>query len=238
LNVRQPALPFGKPQPPRRAPPDRREGVRGAAKRREERGGRRKPQGRGRRRPVADPAAEAREALRRRQFERLMERLRSDAAVIASHFGLRYRALLIERPTARSHYGVCYQDGTIKIRLNHAVYLRPLRYSSLINTVCHELTHLRHFDHGEGFKRFYAEILEWARARRIYRPAGRRPEQAVLLWAPAESCQVDSGTARVWLKMMRHRLDAGAAKSPAGAASTTSGTAKAQAGAAAGRNLD
>jgi len=138
-----------------------------------------------------------------------MERLRDDARVIASHFGLRYRAVLIERPSARSHYGICYQDGTIKIRLNHAVYMRPLRYSSLVNTVCHELAHLRHFDHGEGFKRFYGEILEWARARRLYRPAGRAPRQAELGWQAPERCEVTGGEARRWLRTMRDKLSAG-----------------------------
>jgi hypothetical protein len=158
-------------------------------------------------RAEADPAARERETLRRRQFERLMERLRADARVIADHFGLRYKALQIERPTARSHYGVCYQDGTIKIRLNHVVYQRPLRYSSLVNTVCHELAHLRHFDHGEGFKRFYGRILEWARARRIYRPAGPRPQQASLELAEPEECRVDAGEARRFVGMIRRRLE-------------------------------
>jgi hypothetical protein len=179
-------------------------------------------------RATAGPAARQREALRRRQFERLMGRLRADARIIADHFGLRYKALLIERPTARSHYGVCYQDGTIKIRLNHAVYQRPLRYSSLVNTVCHELAHLRHFDHGEGFKRFYGEILEWARARRLYRPAGPRPQQASLGLGAARAgagtgeqrdrafegprdCRVDAGEARRFLGMIRSRLEASGA---------------------------
>jgi hypothetical protein len=155
---------------------------------------------------AVDSAQRAREALRRRQFARLMERLRADAEHLASHFGLRYRSLLIERPTARSHYGICYQDGTIKIRLNHAVYMTPLRYSSLVNTVCHELAHLRHFDHGEGFKRFYYQILEWARAQRIYRPARPRPEQAELDLAMADECEVDATQARVWLHRMRQTL--------------------------------
>jgi hypothetical protein len=168
-------------------------------------------------RAQADPVAREREALRRRQFERLMERLRADARVIADHFDLQYKALLIERPTARSHYGVCYQDGTIKIRLNHAVYQRPLRYSSLVNTVCHELAHLRHFDHGEEFKRFYSQILEWARARRIYRPAGPQPQQVSLRLAAPPSgpepeephdCRVDADEARRFLGMMRRRLEA------------------------------
>jgi len=156
-------------------------------------------------RPPAPPPRE-REARRRRQFVRLMERLRADAEHLASHFGLRYRSLLIERPTARSHYGICYQDGTIKIRLNHAVYMTPLRYSSLVNTVCHELAHLRHFDHGEGFKRFYCQILEWARAQRIYRPARPRPEQAELDLVMADECEVDAAQARAWLRRMRQTL--------------------------------
>ena len=153
-----------------------------------------------------DPAQREREALRRRQFARLMERLRADAERLASQFGLCYRALLIERPTARSHYGICYQDGTIKIRLNHAVYMTPLRYSSLVNTVCHELAHLRYFDHGEGFKRFYYQILEWARAQRIYRPARPRAEQAELDLVMADECEVDAAQARAWLRAIRQTL--------------------------------
>ncbi len=137
-----------------------------------------------------------------------MDRLRSDAERIAEHFKLKYRALLIERPTARSHYGVCYDDGTIKIRLNHAVYLKPLRYSSLVNTVCHELAHLRHFDHGEGFKRFYAEILEWARTQRIYRPAGHRPEQRELVLDTPEACRVRTREAETFVRRMKATLRA------------------------------
>jgi predicted SprT family Zn-dependent metalloprotease len=176
-------------------------------------GGRRPPAPRSsrRRRPgkAPDPSQRAREALRRVQFERLMGRLRSDAERVAAHFGLRYRAMLIERPTARSHYGICYDDGTIKIRLNHAVYMRPLRYSSLVNTVCHELAHLRYFDHGEEFKRFYAEILEWARAQRIYRPVGPQPEQRALSLDTPEPCRVKTREARRFLRTMKASLDRG-----------------------------
>ena len=179
-------------------------------------GGKTSIRGRFRRRTTRrapDPIRKEREALRKIQFERLMDRLRSDAERIAAHFKLKYRALLIERPTARSHYGICYDDGTIKIRLNHAVYLRPLRYSSLVNTVCHELAHLRHFDHGEGFKRFYAEILEWARAERIYRPARRRPEQRELVLDAPEACRVKTSEADYFVRRMKATLRARATNS-------------------------
>jgi predicted metal-dependent hydrolase len=100
----------------------------------------------------------------------LMVRLNRDAAVIATHFGLRYRVIEAESPRVRRRYGVCYRDGTIRIRLAHVVTGRPLRYSSLVATLCHELAHLRHFDHGARFRGFNQRILEWARSTGIYRP--------------------------------------------------------------------
>lgn len=100
----------------------------------------------------------------------LIGSLNRDAERIARHFGLRYKSIAPERANVKSRYGVCYADGSIRIRLRHAANGRPLKYSSLVNTLCHELAHLRHFDHGERFRAFYRELLEWARAQGIYRP--------------------------------------------------------------------
>lgn len=100
----------------------------------------------------------------------LVESLTRDALRIATHFGLRYKSIGAERANVTSRYGVCYADGAIRIRLRHVVTGRPLKYSSLVNTLCHELAHLRHFNHGPRFKAFYFELLDFARARGIYRP--------------------------------------------------------------------
>ena len=89
------------------------------------------------------------------------------------HFGLEYRAIEAERANVKSRYGVCYSDGTIKIRLRHATTGRPLRYSSLVATLCHELAHLKHFNHGKRFQRFNRLILEWCRREGIYCPQAR-----------------------------------------------------------------
>jgi predicted metal-dependent hydrolase len=102
----------------------------------------------------------------------LMSRLGRDAAVIAMRFGLRYRVIEPGSPRVKRRYGVCYRDGTIRIRLAHVVTGQPLRYSSLVATLCHELAHLRHFDHGLRFRRFNQHVLEWARQAGIYRPGG------------------------------------------------------------------
>jgi hypothetical protein len=108
--------------------------------------------------------------VERARPEDLIARLERDGAALAAHFGLRYRAIEAERPRVKRRYGVCYADGTIRIRLRHAATGKPLKYSSLVNTLCHELAHLKHFNHGLRFQRFYREILEHARTVRIYLP--------------------------------------------------------------------
>ena len=120
----------------------------------------------------------------RRTRKKLVEQLQRDAEAIAGAFGLRYRAVEADRANATSRYGICYSDGTIRIRLRHATTGQALKYSSLVNTLCHELAHLRHFDHGPRFKAFYLRLLRYARERGIYRPSARRP-------APPKPRQLD-----------------------------------------------
>jgi hypothetical protein len=104
-----------------------------------------------------------------------MERLVGDAHVIAGHFALEFKAIEPERANVKSRYGICYDDGTIRIRLNHVVSGQPLKYSSLVSTLCHELAHLRHFNHGPQFRAFNQEVLAWARKHGIYQPGNARP---------------------------------------------------------------
>jgi len=110
----------------------------------------------------------------RRTSRALIERLNRDAERIARRFALRYRSITAERAGVTSRYGVCYSDGAIKIRLRHATTGRPLKYSSLVNTLCHELAHLKHFNHGVRFRAFYLQLLEHARSEGIYAPRPRR----------------------------------------------------------------
>ncbi len=100
----------------------------------------------------------------------MVERLNRDGRRLAERFRLEFQAIEAERANVKSRYGICFSDGTIRIRLLHAVTRRALNYSSLVNTLCHELAHLRHFNHGPRFKDFYLEILEFARREGIYRP--------------------------------------------------------------------
>jgi hypothetical protein len=112
-----------------------------------------------------------------REKEALVRSLRHDAERIAEHFGFRYRALEAENARVKARYGSFDSDGVIKIRLTHARTGKPLRYSSMVDTLCHELAHVRYFHHGPRFRALYDKVLEWARGEGIYRPTprGMRP---------------------------------------------------------------
>ena len=98
--------------------------------------------------------------MNRRTRRELIERLREDADRICAHFGLRYEALEAERANVKRRYGICYSDGTIKVRLGHVTTGEPLKYSSLVSTLCHELAHLKHFDHSPRFHALLGELFE------------------------------------------------------------------------------
>ncbi|MDX1388724.1 MAG: Wss1p-related putative metallopeptidase [Acidobacteriota bacterium] len=99
-----------------------------------------------------------------------MVQLRTWADELVPVFRLRYTSIEAEDEGVNEHYGVCYSDGVIRIRLRHAVTGRHLKESSLVDTLCHELAHLRYMDHSIRFQKLYHRILEEARRRGIYRP--------------------------------------------------------------------
>jgi len=107
-------------------------------------------------------------------YRDLVDRLRADAARVAAHFRLPPYELDADRPDAHDRYGVCFADGRIRVRLTHARTGRPLRYSALIDTVVHELAHLRHLNHGPRWESLYETMLAWCRSQGIYAPQARR----------------------------------------------------------------
>ncbi|HXV77588.1 MAG TPA: Wss1p-related putative metallopeptidase [Candidatus Polarisedimenticolaceae bacterium] len=122
-------------------------------------------------------------ATRFEEDRETIDRLRSWGAELAEHFQLRVRSIDVERDGVVRHYGICYDDGTIRIRLRHARSGKLLKESSLVDTLCHELAHLKHLDHSIRFRRLYVRILEQAREWGYYRPGPgetRRPRQLAL----------------------------------------------------------
>ena len=104
------------------------------------------------------------------ETRRVLRRLRRDARLLARAYKLPLRSLEAERANVKRRYGVCYDDGSVRVRLRHLRTGELLKYSSLIDTICHELAHLRHFDHGPRFDALYRNILAYARRHGVYRP--------------------------------------------------------------------
>jgi predicted metal-dependent hydrolase len=115
---------------------------------------------------VSDPRINPRERAR----ERALTHLRKHAEVLATAFDLPLQSIEAESERVRRRYGICYADGRIRIRLHQLRAPDLLKYSVMVDTLCHELAHLRHFDHGRRFWRLYRRILEYARRHGIYRP--------------------------------------------------------------------
>ena len=111
---------------------------------------------------MTDPRNQAR--------ERALHRLRRHAEVLAEAFHLPLGSIDAESERVRSRYGICYADGRIKIRLHRLRDPDLLKYSVMVDTLCHELAHLRYFDHGRRFWGLYRRILAYARRHGIYRP--------------------------------------------------------------------
>ena len=127
-------------------------------------------------RPLKNPTVRE---LHADQDDETMKRLRTMAGDLCTRFKLRYRKIDAEPEGVTEHYGICYEDGEIRIRLRHAKTGRLLKESSLVDTLCHELAHLRHLDHSERFKRLYWKILNEERDLGYYKPgpSGTRPQQ-------------------------------------------------------------
>lgn len=106
-------------------------------------------------------------------YDALIARLREDAARIATRFRLPKYELDADRAEARERYGLCYADGRIRVRLVNVRTGRMLKYSALIDTVVHELAHLRHMNHGPRWEALYRRMLEFARKEGIYEPMWR-----------------------------------------------------------------
>lgn len=74
--------------------------------------------------------------------------------------GRRFNGLLTiyKQKFAKNIYGICHWDGRIGIRIRWATG-RPLHSYAIIDTMAHELAHLRHRTHSREWFKLHAAIL-------------------------------------------------------------------------------
>ena len=137
---------------------------------------------------AVQPRSATERERRAEEDERTIGELRKQGADLARRFGLRYLAIDPEAAGVVEHYGICYEDGLIRIRLRHARTGKILKESSLVDTLCHELAHLRHFDHSVRFRKFYQRILNTARELGYYRPGPLEARGPVQLGLFGDGC--------------------------------------------------
>lgn len=100
----------------------------------------------------------------------LLAKIKKDAKRIAKRFKLKYLSLDKEHPLVTSRYGSCDENRKIRLRLNNLSNGSFLTYPVLIHTLCHEMAHLKHMNHGKEFKHLNQKILSWAKSKGIYKP--------------------------------------------------------------------
>jgi predicted metal-dependent hydrolase len=128
------------------------------------------------------PARTRRAETRAEEDSDILEKLRHYAVELSAHFNLTYSTIEAEIDGVVEHYGICYADGRIRIRLRHATTGRLLKESSLVDTLCHELAHLKHFDHSPRFRRYYERVLGEARRRGWYKPGPKKASEPRVLF--------------------------------------------------------
>lgn len=78
----------------------------------------------------------------------------------AGLYGLQFKGLLTmhKQKFARHYYGLCYPSGRIAIRIRWPNG-RPLQAYAVLDTMAHELAHLRYFTHSSRWFQLHARIL-------------------------------------------------------------------------------
>lgn len=88
------------------------------------------------------------------------KRLRDLDALLTHAFRLPKHKLSFE-PFMKDH-GQCYDDGHINVRVINRKGTHFLAWKTVVDTLCHELAHLVHWEHKSAHTRFKSALHVWA----------------------------------------------------------------------------
>ncbi len=94
----------------------------------------------------------------------MFKMLKQASRHLCKKFNLRYRSLglfAFSDPDSRTCRGICYGDGTIYIGLRKTRRSKLDRLDTMIDTLVHELAHLKHDNHSKDFWKFHKRMKRW-----------------------------------------------------------------------------
>jgi predicted metal-dependent hydrolase len=88
-----------------------------------------------------------------------LRKIKKIAYMLAIDFDLPLRSVEI-LSNEYEHMGECDDAKNIKIRTHYWKRNRKLSEACILDTICHELAHLQHFDHSHDFRNLQ-KLLKW-----------------------------------------------------------------------------
>lgn len=89
--------------------------------------------------------------------------LRKLAKVVAKKFNLKFKKLdlfELDDPERLGCWGICYEDGEIRLNLRRKRNMRLDGFDSILDTLVHELAHLKRLKHNDALNRRVASGLK------------------------------------------------------------------------------
>ncbi len=89
--------------------------------------------------------------------------LRRIARLVCKQFDLEPKSIKLfeyDDPEAKRSWGLCYPDGSIKISLRGR-RKRICKIETMVDTLLHELAHLKHRNHSKAFHKYYRRLVYW-----------------------------------------------------------------------------
>lgn len=67
----------------------------------------------------------------------------------------------LDDPERLGCWGICYEDGEIRLNLRRKRNMRLDGFDSILDTLVHELAHLKHLKHNKEFWLLHKQMKRW-----------------------------------------------------------------------------
>lgn len=92
----------------------------------------------------------------------ILDELKTYARLIAKKYDLKFKKIKLINVSKR-YEGWCTADGYIGIAVIDPDVDEYFDHDRIIDTLCHEMAHLKHHNHGDNWKALFKQILRYCR---------------------------------------------------------------------------